>query len=180
MPGLEILKPRSVAEAVGMLTDYGDDARPMAGATAVSILLRQGLIAPRYLVSLNSLPGLDAIERRDGTLHLGALVTHREVERSPLVHETVPVLSRTFGQVGNVRVRNVATVGGVLAEADYASDPPCVLLALDAQLEVSGPGGDRSIPAAEFFRGCYETALGTGEILTGVSLKIPPPATRAT
>lgn len=162
-----------------MLADNGEDARPVAGATAITLLLRQRLIAPRYLVSLNDLPGLSAIERRDGAVHLGALVTHRQVEHSRLIHETLPVLADTFGRVGNVRVRNIATVGGVMAEADYASDPPCVLLALDAQIEVSGPAGDRSIPAAAFFRGFYETVLAAGEILTGISVPLPPAGTRA-
>ena len=179
MPPLEILKPRSLAEAIGMLADNGDDARAVAGATAITLLLRQRLIAPRYLVSLNDLPGLKAIERRDDALHLGALVTHREVEQSRLVQATLPVLASTFGRVGNIRVRNMATVGGVLAEADYASDPPCVLLALNARIETSGPGGDRTIPVADFFTGFYETALTAGEIVTGVSVPIPPAGARA-
>ena len=179
MPPLEILKPRSLAEAIGMLADNGDDARAVAGATAITLLLRQRLIAPRYLVSLNDLPGLKAIECRDDALHLGALVTHREVEQSRLVQATLPVLASTFGRVGNIRVRNMATVGGVLAEADYASDPPCVLLALNARIETSGPGGDRTIPVADFFTGFYETALTAGEIVTGVSVPIPPAGARA-
>src|SRR5436853_316159 len=83
-------------------------------------------------------------------------------------------LDAACGRVGNVRVRNVATVGGVVAEADYASDPPCVLLALDARVEVAGPGGNRGIRIADFFTGFYETALAAGEIVTGVSVPIPP------
>ena len=179
MAPLEILKPRSLTEAVGMLADNGEDARPVAGATAITLLLRQRLITPRYLVSLNDLPGLNRIERQDAALHLGALVTHREVEQSPIVRESIPVLASTFGRVGNVRVRNMATVGGVVAEADYASDPPCVLLALDARIEVWGPGGGRAIAIADFFKGFYETALAAGEIVTGVSVPIPPAGTRA-
>ena len=176
---MQILKPRSLAEAIGLLADNGDDARAVAGATAITLLLRQRLIAPRYLVSLNDLPGLKAIERRNGAVHLGALVTHREVEQSRLVGATIPVLASTFGRVGNIRVRNMATVGGVLAEADYASDPPCVLLALNARIEASGPAGDRTIPVADFFTGFYETALTAGEIVTGASVRIPPAGARA-
>src|SRR5919199_5479026 len=179
MAPLQILKPRSLAEAIGMLADNGEDARPVAGATAITLLLRQRLITPRYLVSLNDLPGLNRIERQDAALHLGALVTHREVEQSPIVRESIPVLASTFGRVGNVRVRNMATVGGVVAEADYASDPPCVLLALDARIEASGPAGDRTIPVADFFTGFYETALTAGEIVTGASVPIPPAGARA-
>jgi carbon-monoxide dehydrogenase medium subunit len=96
-----------------------------------------------------------------------------------VVREAVPVLADTFGKVANVRVRHAATVGGVLAEADYASDPPAVLLALDAQVDVQGPGGQRTIPVAQFFTGFYETSLEPGEIVTRVRVPVPEPGTRA-
>lgn len=176
---IAFLQPSSIEEAVAALARYGDEARPIAGSTALSILLRQGLIQPKALVSLAGLPDLDEIRRDNGMLHIGALVKHREVETSQLVQATIPALSSTFGRVGNVRVRNAATVGGVLAEADYASDPPCAFLALDAVVEVIGPDGRRTIPIAEFFKGFYETALGTGEIVTHLRVPIPPAATFA-
>ena len=176
---IAFLQPSSIDQAVDALAQYGDDARPIAGSTALSILLRQGLIQPKALVSLAGLPGLDEIRREDGTLRIGALVTHREVESSNVVQATVPALASTFGRVGNVRVRNAATVGGVVAEADYASDPPCAFLALDAIVEVAGPGGARPIPVNEFFKGFYETALGVGEIVTHVRVPIPPDSTSA-
>jgi carbon-monoxide dehydrogenase medium subunit len=102
------------------------------------------------------------------------LVTHREVELSPLVKEVLPVLARTFGKVGNIRVRNMATVGGVLAEADYASDPPSVLVAIGAQIEVTSRSAVRHIPAEQFFTGFFETALEPDEIVTGVRVPILP------
>jgi carbon-monoxide dehydrogenase medium subunit len=102
------------------------------------------------------------------------MVRHREVELSSTVREAIPVLADTFGRVANVRVRNAATVGGVLAESDYASDPPAVFVALDAQVEAQGPNGDRTIPAAEFFVAFYETALAADEIVTGVRVPVPP------
>jgi aerobic carbon-monoxide dehydrogenase medium subunit len=151
----------------------------VAGGTALTILLRQRLIRPAALVSLADVPGLETIACRDGWLHLGALATHRAVERSPVVRRTIPGLARTFQVVANVRVRNVATVGGVVAEADYASDPPAMLVALGAQVEVRGPAGARSIPADEFFVGFYETALGPAEIVTGVCVPVPAAGTRA-
>jgi carbon-monoxide dehydrogenase medium subunit len=91
----------------------------------------------------------------------------------------VPVLSESFGVVGNVRVRHAATVGGLLAEADYASDPPAVFLALDGQIQASGPKGARLIPARDFFVGFYETSLEPNEIVTGIRVPIPPAGTRA-
>ncbi len=173
------LQPRSVEEATSLLERYGDEAKVVAGATALSIMLRQRLIAPQALVSLAQVGGLGALERQDSSLCLGALVTHREVELSPLVRAQLPVLASTFGRVANVRVRHAATVGGVLAESDYASDPPAVFVALDAQVDVVGPRGTRAIPAGEFFTGFYETALEDVEIVTGVRVPLLPEGTGA-
>lgn len=178
MPHVAFHQPHSVDEAVGLLDQYGDNAKVVAGATALTILLRQHLISPTALVSIGGLPGLSAITRQNGALRIGALVTHRAVETSPLVREVLPSLAYTFGTVANVRVRNAATVGGVLAEADYASDPPAAFLALDAVVEVLGPSGARDIPAAEFFQGFYETALEGNELVTGVRVPIPAADTR--
>ena len=112
-------------------------------------------------------------------MHIGALATHRAVEQSRAVQHAIPVLAQVFGVVANVRVRNAATVGGVLAEADYASDPPAVFLALDAEVIVHGPKGTRMIAAKDFFVGFYETALQPCEIVTGVRVPIPPKRTHA-
>jgi carbon-monoxide dehydrogenase medium subunit len=173
------LRPASVAEAVAMLEEHGEDAKVVAGSTAVTIMLRQRLIEPAALVSIGRLQddGLRAIVRSDGALRVGALVTHRQVERDPVVREAIPVLAEAFSVVANIRVRNQATVGGLVAEADYASDPPCVLLALDAVIEATGPGGSREIPISEFFQAFYTTALDPAELVTGVRVPIPPPGT---
>lgn len=170
----EFLVAESVGDAVAALQEYGDDATVVAGSTAVTIMLQQGLIEPGAIVSIGRIPGLDGIEHSDGHLRLGALTTHREVELSPVVREALPVLSHTFGVVANVRVRNAATVGGVVAEADYASDPPALLRALDAEVDVTGPDGNRSIPIADFLVGFYETALEHGELVTGVRVPLLP------
>lgn len=177
--GLAIHRPATLDAAIELLQRYGEDARVVAGSTAVTIMVRQRLIAPAALVAIAGIDGLGGIRRVDGHLEIGALTTHREVELSTLVRETIPVLAETFGVVANVRVRNVATVGGVLAEADYASDPPAVLLALDAEVVARGPSGERTIPIAAFFRAFYETALAPDEILTAVRVPIPPAGTGA-
>jgi carbon-monoxide dehydrogenase medium subunit len=171
---LSILQPRSIAEATRLLAELGDEARVVAGATAITLLLRQRLIAPRWLVSLGGIDGLDAISRDEGWLQIGALARHRDVEKNRVVREQWPVLAEAFGSVANVRIRNAATVGGVLAEADYASDPPAVFVALDAGIQVCSLTGNRLIPAGEFFRGFYETALAPGEIVTGVRVPSAP------
>jgi carbon-monoxide dehydrogenase medium subunit len=172
-PPLTLYQPATLDDTIELLGLLGEDAKVVAGCTALSIMLRQRLIQPAALIDINRLPDLDRIEVVDQRLRLGALVRHRQVELSPIVRERIPVLADTFRKVANVRVRNAATVGGVLAEADYASDPPAVLVALDAQVEVRGPGGDRLIPASEFFVAFYETALAADEIVTGVQVPIP-------
>jgi carbon-monoxide dehydrogenase medium subunit len=174
-PAVAFVQPHTLDDAVAALHHYGEDARPVAGATALTILLRQGLIRPAALVSLGGLPDLAAVERVNGSLRIGALATHRAVETSPLVRQMLPSLARTFAVVANVRVRNQATVGGVLAEADYASDPPTAFLALDATVHAIGPVGPRDLPISAFFQGFFQTALAPGEIVTGMSVPVPSP-----
>lgn len=180
-PPIAFYAPRTLNEAVGYLERHGDEAKVVSGATALAILLRQRLIQPEALVSLGSLQdeGLRTITREGDVLRIGSLVTHREVEQSPLVRQLIPALAETFGKVGNIRVRTVATVGGVLAEADYASDPPSAFLALDASIEVVGPRGSRSIPVSTFFRGFYETSLEPTELIVAVKVPLPEPGTVA-
>ena len=173
------LRPRSLDEAVEQLVEYAGDARVLAGSTALTIMLRQGLIEPAALVMLAGIAGLDEIVREDGHVKIGALVTHRGAERSEELAGSMPVLADTFAKVANVRVRNQATVGGVLAEADYASDPPAVFVGLGAEIEAYGPDGARAIPAGEFFRAFYETALEPNEVLTAVRVPVLAPGTAA-
>lgn len=176
---LAFYQPTTLDEAIRLLAELGEDAKVVAGGTALTIMLRQRLIDPTALVSIGRLPNLDRIEVVGGELVLGALVKHRAVELSPLVRAQLPVVARTFGVVANVRVRNAATVGGVLAEADYASDPPALFRALDAVVEATGPNGPRAIPAADFFVAFYETALRPDELVTGVRVPLLTPTARA-
>lgn len=175
---LEIVRPSSVQEAVRTLSALGESARPLAGGTAVVLLLGQGMLALDHLVDLRHIPGLRGIEYEPGVgLRLGALVSHRAVERSIWVNARLPFLAEVFHHVANVRIRNQATVGGVLAEADYASDPPAALVALNARVRVAGPGGEREFPVAELLRGWYETNLAAGEIICEVVVPDPAPGT---
>jgi aerobic carbon-monoxide dehydrogenase medium subunit len=179
LTAVEILRPSSLEEAIETAGALGERARPLAGGTALVLLLTQGLLAVDALVDLTGIPGLGEIRYDPAVgLRLGALVTHRQVERSPLVRERLPFLADVFHQVANVRVRNQATVGGVLAEADYASDPPAALVALDARVRVAGPAGERELAVAELLRGWYETSLADGEIIVEVVVPDPAAASR--
>lgn len=168
----DLLQPRSLAEAVALLQKHGDDARAIGGGTTLVILLKQRALHYPYLVDLQTIPGLNEIKQENDGVRIGALATHRMVELSPLIRQVFPAVAEVFSQIGNVRVRQTASVGGNLAHADYRLDPPPPLLALGASVSAFGPNGARTIALKDFFRGIYETALEPGEILTGV--KIPP------
>lgn len=176
MPGIELLRPASLPEASAMLRERGEDALAVAGGTALILLLRQGVLAARCLVDLTALPGLREVAWDAAVgARIGALATIREVERSPALGAALPLLSETYGAVGNVRVRNAATVGGNLAHGDFRLDPPAALLVLDARVHVAAVGGPRELPVARLFRGLEETALERGELITAVTIP-PPPA----
>jgi carbon-monoxide dehydrogenase medium subunit len=179
MNAFEYRAPRTVDEALAVLGEYGEDARVIAGGTALVTMLRQRLVRPGCLVSLRDVEGLDRIEATNGSLRVGALVTHRQAETSPLVSERIPVLAETFRRVATVRIRHMATLGGALAHADPNQDPPVTLLALGARVQVRGASGLRELAVDEFFRDYYESALGPGEIVTGVTVPVPPPGSGA-
>jgi aerobic carbon-monoxide dehydrogenase medium subunit len=167
----DLLQPGSLAEASELLLKHGDDARLIAGGTTLVILMKQRAVHYPFLIDLQSVPGLDQITQEKDGIHIGALVTHRAVELSPEIRKSIPVVSDAFGKIGNVRVRQTASVGGNLAHADYRLDPPPALLTLGAEVTLFGPKGSRTILLKDFFRGMYETVLEPGEIL--VDVKIP-------
>jgi carbon-monoxide dehydrogenase medium subunit len=171
--------PRSLQEVSELLGRYQGEARPIAGGTALVLMLREGLIEPEALVRLDHVPALADVGAEDGILRLGARTVLREVAESPSVRAALPLLADACRLVGNVRVRNAATIGGNLCEADYASDPPAVLFALDARVRVHGTHGEREIPVAHLIRDFYETSLQPDEIVTEVAVPLPAPGTRA-
>src|SRR5262245_705220 len=171
--------PRALDEALDILKEYGDEARVIAGGTALVTMLRQRLLHPACLVSLREVPDCGRIQAVDGEVRFGSLATHREAELSPLLRERLSVLAETFRRVGTVRIRHMATVGGALAHADPNQDPPVTLLALGARVEVRRAGGQREVPLAQLFRGYYETALEPDEVITAVIVPLLPPASGA-
>ena len=162
-----------------MLAKHGDNARALGGGTTLVILMKQRALYYPYLVDLQTIPGLNEIKREADGVRIGALATHRTVECSPLIREALPVVADAFCQIGNVRVRQTASVGGNLAHGDYRLDPPPALLVLGAEVQAFGPKGSRVIPLKNFFRGIYETALEPAELLVDVRVPFMPPNSRA-
>lgn len=170
------LAPTSLEEALALRAEHGEDAMVVAGGTFLAILLNQRLIAPSKLLALKNVPGIDRIHA-NGELRLGALVTHSAVERSAVVRELWPAVAHVFSVVASPRIRNQATVGGVLGDADYASDPPAMLIALGARVVIQSTRGLRELPVEELIVGHYETSLEADELI--VEIVVPGGIDRA-
>ena len=175
----DLLQPRSVSEAVAMLARYGDDARPLGGGTTLVILMKQRALYYPYLVDLQTIPGLAEIKVESNGVRIGALVTHRSLECSPMIRASFPALADAFGQIGNIRIRQTASIGGNLAHADYRLDPPPALLVLGAEVSLFGANGARTVPLSQFFQGLYETALKPAELLIDIKVPFMPENSRA-
>ncbi|MBI2291308.1 MAG: FAD binding domain-containing protein [Betaproteobacteria bacterium] len=178
MTPFEMAEPRSLREAIGLLDPEDSSVRAIAGGTAVMLMMKSGFFRPRRLVSLRGLEsGYSRIEiDADGSLRIGALAPLSVVERSRAVRDAAPVIAQTLKTLSNVRVRNVATIGGHLAHADPHTDLPPVLVALGARITVVGAAGERSIAVADLGVGYYETVLKPTELIT--ELIVPPQGRR--
>ncbi len=179
MNSIKFLEPANFSEATALLDQYAEDARIIAGGTSIVLMLQQKLIAPLVLISLGRVPDHDFIRLENNELHIGALASLRDLERSEVVQKFSPALMHAFHVVANVRVRNQATIGGNLSVADYAEDPPAMLMAFGARVQVQDLEGTRRIPLDEFFRGSYVTALRANEILTEVIIPALPASAHA-
>jgi carbon-monoxide dehydrogenase medium subunit len=168
----ELLEPRTIHEALDVLS--GDpDVRPLAGGTALVILMKQGLVRPARVLNLKKIADHDGLAwDPDGTLRIGAMTAIGRIERDPEVAARLPGLARACHVVANVRIRNLATLGGNLAHADYQSDPPAMLTALGARILIRSADGDREEAIEDFQVGGYETTLHPGELITGIV--VPP------
>ena len=175
----DLLQPRSLPEAVAMLARHGDDARALGGGTTLVILMKQRALYYPYLVDLQTIPGLAEINVESDGIRIGALVAHRRLECSPVIRASFPALADAFGQIGNVRIRQTASVGGNLAHADYRLDPPPALLVLGAEVSLFGANGARTVPLGQFFRGLYETVLEPAELLIDIKVPFMPENSRA-
>lgn len=163
--------PATVADVVGLLAEYGDSARPLAGGQSLLPLLASRTVRPRHLIDLNRATGLAFVRRGESGLRVGALTRLRHIENDPVVRTASPLLSTAAALAGPVQVRNRATVGGALAQADPAAEFPAVAVALDARIELRGERV-RQIVAADFFLAPHRTAGGATELVTAV--EFPP------
>jgi aerobic carbon-monoxide dehydrogenase medium subunit len=172
-----LVEPESLSEAIDAVARLDGEARLVAGGTAIVPMIRLGLVKPDRLISLNRLSALTRIGLDGAALELGAMATLADIERSGLVRGGWPLLAEAARRVATPAIRTSGTIGGNLAYAEAASDPAPALLCHDAEVRVAGPGGERALSIARFFRGFYEAALEPGEIVTGV--RVPPAPKRA-
>lgn len=181
MNDFQFHRPASLAEVFDLLDTYDDDARLMAGGTALVQQMKQRLAQPGHVISLGGLrqaPGLASIDPAadyHGAVRIGALCTHRQVETSPVVQRQIPLLAQAFRQVATPRIRSMATAGGGLAHGDPNQDPPPALIALGASVVLTSAGGQRVLPVDRLFVDYFETALRPGEVMTGILVPAPPP-----
>ncbi len=172
--------PVTVAEAVSCLVEHADDdAKVLAGGQSLIPLMKLRFARPDYVVDINRIDELRGVGAAGGGLRIGALVRESELEADPEVRRSFPILRDASRVIADPVVRNLATVGGNLAHGDPANDHPAVMVALDASIVARGPGGERTIAAADFFPGLFETALALTELLTEIRVPAPTPGTGA-
>ena len=180
MRPFDYVEPETLEEALEILAGDPDDTLVMAGGTSLVILMKQDLVRPARVVGLRRIAQLRDIGATGGTLALGALATHGMLARSEAVRRHAPALASTFAAVATVRIREQATLGGNLAHADPAQDPPVTLLALDGVVIARSRFGERRIPLDALFADIFETSLEPGELLLRVELPVLPAGARAT
>ncbi len=171
-------RARTLKEAIALLSKHKDDARLLAGGQSLIATLNMRLSAPDLLIDINGIKGLDGIAKKGKTIEIGALARHTDVERSPLIAKHAPLIALAMPHIGHPAIRNRGTFGGSIAFADPAAELPACLLALGAEIEITGPKGKRRVKADAFFKGLFETALRPREVLTAVRIPIADKNTR--
>ena len=173
-------EPRTVQEAISLLSRYGCAAKLIAGGTDLLNEIRSKTIAPEHIVDIGAIPGLDSLTYDDrGTLSIGALTTLRAVESSAQVRKHHTVISQAAGQIGSIAIRNVGTIGGNLCHASPAADTAPCLLALGAKVKIAGPAGEKTVALDDFFAGPGRTVLAHDEMLVEIEVPAMPPQAKA-
>ena len=167
-------RPGSVADAVKLLADFGDAARPLAGGHSLVPMMKLRLATPDHLVDLHDIAALKGIERRGSRIVIGAMTTQHQLLASDVIASSLPILHEAALQIADPQVRYRGTLGGNVANGDPGNDMPALMMTLGADYELQGPDGIRTIAARDFYQGAYFTALEPGEILTSVSVPVPP------
>jgi carbon-monoxide dehydrogenase medium subunit len=163
-----------VQEAISLLGRLGDDAKLLAGGHSLIPMMKLRLAQPKHLIDLRKVPGLAGIREDGGSIAIGAMTTHWQVESSKLLQARTPVVSDAAGMIGDPQVRNLGTIGGSLAHADPAADMPAVMIALGAEFVIEGARGRRTVKVDDFFKGLMMTAVGPDEILAEIRVPVPP------
>ena len=162
--------PTTVDEALQALASGGDDVKVLGGGQSLLPILRMRLNAPDVLVDLSRIESLRGIRDDGDALVIGAMTPYSDIAESVLVHEHAALLAKAVAEVADPQIRHRGTIGGALVHADPAGDVGAPVLALEADLVISGPGGERTVPASEFFHDLFETSVGEGELLTSVRI----------
>jgi carbon-monoxide dehydrogenase medium subunit len=172
IPGsFEYYAPRSLDDAIKFLAAHRDDVKILSGGQSLLPLMKMRLSKPAFVVDIGRIPGLDTIIEEDDNLIIGALVTHAQIESSELLQTKCPLLPQTATTIADVQVRNRGTIGGSIAHADPAGDWPAAIIALDAEIKVTGPNGERWVKCDDFFLGLLMSVLEPDEIVTAI--KVP-------
>jgi carbon-monoxide dehydrogenase medium subunit len=167
-------RPATVADAVKLLADLGDEARPLAGGHSLVPMMKLRLATPAHLVDLHGVAGLKGISRDGDKVTIGAMTTQHELLASDEIAKSLPILHETALLIADPQVRYRGTIGGNVANGDPGNDLPALMMTLGASYRLQSPNGAREIAAGEFYQGAYFTALEPGEILTSVSVPVPP------
>lgn len=167
-------RPATVADAVKLLADLGDEARPLAGGHSLVPMMKLRLATPAHLVDLHGVASLKGIHRDGNKVTIGAMTTQHELLASEEIAKSLPILHETALLIADPQVRYRGTIGGNVANGDPGNDMPALMMTLGASYQLQGPNGAREVVAGDFYQGAYFTALEPGEILTSVTIAVPP------
>jgi len=173
----EYFAPKTLKEALALLDKYQDDCKVICGGQSLLVLMRQGLVAPPYMIDIKGISELSYIKDEKDGLKIGAITTHRAIEKSAVIKKKYPLLAKMETRLASIQTRNWGTIGGNVCHGDPAGDPAAVFIALGATFTMTGSKGKRSMPAEDFSLDYFETALEPGELLTEISVPPVPPKT---
>lgn len=178
VPDCEFFTPKTVGEALTLLSQKKDESKILAGGQSLLVLIQQGLVTPKYLVDIKNISALDYIrfDKNEG-LRIGSLTTHRAIETSPVIRNNFSVLCEMEEELASVQIRNRGTIGGNLCHADPAGDPSPVLIVLSGAVKMASLRGERTMAIEEFNKDYFENALQGDEILTEVRVPVLQPRT---
>jgi len=162
--------PTTIEEALALLKEHGDEAKILAGGHSLIPMMKLRFASPEHLIDINNIPGLSYIKEEDGQLKLGAMARESDLEHSSLIQNKYPIFIDASKLIADPQVRNMGTIGGNIAHGDAANDHPAVMMALRANVEITGQAGKRMVPIDEFFMGFYTTAIQEDEILTAIHI----------